>query len=159
MNTQNEIFDHIIKILVQRGLCLQDVFDEIDTDKSGFIDVEEFHDLLERMGFTITQTQVYEILQKMDKNFDGRLSYEELRSYIEKLGFNLKDLEGGAGHKHDIVEFMWRDKAIELIIRTFSNRMGNKASYEQYFTKYDQDHDAFLAPSEFRKSLMDLKEP
>jgi Ca2+-binding EF-hand superfamily protein len=55
-NTQNEIFDHMIKILVQRGLSLQDVFNEIDTDKSGFIDVEEFHDLLERMGFTITQS-------------------------------------------------------------------------------------------------------
>jgi len=53
-NTQNEIFDHLIKILVQRGLTLQEVFEEIDVDKNNFIDVEEFHDLLERMGFTIT---------------------------------------------------------------------------------------------------------
>lgn len=97
----------------------------------------------------------------MDKNFDGRISYEELRSYIEKLGFNIKDIEsGGAGHKpHDVVEFMWREKAIELIIRTFHNKIGKKVTYEEYFTKYDQDHDAYLAPFEFRKSLMDLKEP
>lgn len=97
----------------------------------------------------------------MDKNFDGRISYDELRTYIEKLGFNIKEIEsGGLDYRHhDAVEFLWRDKAIELIIRTFYSKLGKKVTYEEYFTKYDQDHDAYLAPSEFRKSLMDLKEP
>jgi Ca2+-binding EF-hand superfamily protein len=53
-NTQNEIFDHLIKVLMQRGITLEELFEQIDTDKNGFIDVEEFHDILERMGFTIT---------------------------------------------------------------------------------------------------------
>lgn len=54
-NTQNEIFDHLMKVLMQRGLTLQDCFDQIDTDKNNYIDKEEFQDLLERMGFTITE--------------------------------------------------------------------------------------------------------
>ena len=54
-NTQNEIFDHLIKVLLQRGLTLQDCFDQIDEDKNGYIEVDEFHDMLERMGFTITR--------------------------------------------------------------------------------------------------------
>ena len=41
---------------MQRGMTLQEVFDEVDANKNGFIEIEEFHDLLERMGFTITQT-------------------------------------------------------------------------------------------------------
>lgn len=53
-NTQNEIFDHLMKVLIQRGLTLQDCFDQIDTDKNNYIDKEEFQDLLERMGFTVT---------------------------------------------------------------------------------------------------------
>lgn len=69
----------MIKILVQRNLTLQNVFDQIDIDKNNYIDVEEFHDLLERMGFTITHSQVYELMQRMDDNFDGRISYKELR--------------------------------------------------------------------------------
>lgn len=58
-NTQNEIFDHLIKVLMQRGLTLEDCFEQIDEDKNGYIEVDEFHDMLERMGFTITQDQVY----------------------------------------------------------------------------------------------------
>jgi Ca2+-binding EF-hand superfamily protein len=50
--------------------------------------------LLERMGFTITQEQVFELMQVMDDNFDGRISYSELRAYIEKLGFDIAKIEG-----------------------------------------------------------------
>ncbi len=54
IKAQNEIFDHLIKVLKQRGLTLQQVFDQIDDDKNNYIEVDEFHDMLERMGFTIT---------------------------------------------------------------------------------------------------------
>jgi len=52
---QNEIFDHLIKVLKQRGLTLHQVFEEIDDDRNNYIEVDEFHDMLERMGFTIQQ--------------------------------------------------------------------------------------------------------
>lgn len=53
-NTQNEIFDHLIKVLIQRGLTLQDCFDQLDEDQNGYIEIDEFHSMLERMGFTIS---------------------------------------------------------------------------------------------------------
>lgn len=52
--------------------------------------MEEFHDVLERMGFTISLSQVYELMCKLDENFDGRVSYAELRAHIEKLGFDMR---------------------------------------------------------------------
>lgn len=130
-NTQNEIFDHLIKVLQQRGLTLQDVFEEIDVDKNNYIDLEEFHNLLERMGFTITQSQVHDLMSRLDENFDGRISYEELRQHIEKLGFDIGALENEDGHKLDCEheEFVWRDKAVELIIRTFHNKIGKKMTF------------------------------
>ena len=39
---------------MQRGINFEKLFEQIDPDKIGFVDVEEFHDILERMGFTIT---------------------------------------------------------------------------------------------------------
>lgn len=92
-NTENEIFDHLMKVLVQRGLTLRDCFDQIDEDQNGFIEVDEFHDMLERMGFTITQEQVYKLMMSLDENFDGRIAYHELRHHIEKIGFSIADLE------------------------------------------------------------------
>lgn len=92
----NEIFDHLIKILKQKGLTLLDCFEQIDDDKNGYIEVDEFHDMLERMGFTITQGQVYELMVRMDDNFDGKISYNELKNYIESLGFNMNEFEARA---------------------------------------------------------------
>jgi hypothetical protein len=95
-NTQNEIFDHLLKMIKQRGLTLQEVFDQIDNDKNMFIELEEFHELLEVMGFTITKEQTLELMQRMDDNFDGRISYSELKAHIETLGFDVDELERGA---------------------------------------------------------------
>ena len=38
--------------------------------------------LLERLGFTISEQQVYELMRQMDENFDGRISYNELKDHI-----------------------------------------------------------------------------
>lgn len=97
-------------------------------------------------------------MSRLDENFDGRISYNELRSHIEKLGFNMKTIED-ANKTSDTNEFMWRDKAIELVIRTFGNKVGKNQTYSDYFTKYDQDHDAHVTPAEFRRAMLDLKEP
>lgn len=153
-NTQNEIFDHLIKVLMQRGLTLQDCFDQIDEDKNGYIEVDEFHNMLERMGFTISQEQVYELLCRMDDNFDGKISYGELRDYIDSLGFDMKSLEERGDDPYraieedtptDEQEFMWRDKAIELLIRSVTAKLG-KQEIRDYFSLYDDDHDMHLTP-------------
>ena len=47
-----EIFEHLITVLKAKGKTLLEVF---DIDQSGFIDVDEFNERLQSMGFTITQ--------------------------------------------------------------------------------------------------------
>ena len=92
--TQHDIFDHLLKVLKQKKLTLEEMFDQIDLDKNQFIEVDEFHQTLECMGFIITEEQVYELMRQMDENFDGRISYNELRAHILRLGFQLdKTLE------------------------------------------------------------------
>lgn len=95
MNVQFEIFDHLMKVLNQKSLSLAEVFHQIDTNQNGFIECDEFQNLLERLGFTISEHQIYEIMRQMDDNFDGRISYQELRMHIRELGFTL-DNEGHA---------------------------------------------------------------
>jgi calcium-dependent protein kinase len=99
----NEIFDHLIMILKQKGITLLQVFEEIDNDRSGYIEVEEFHDMLERMGFTIKYEQVLSLIKTMDENFDGRITYKELYNHLERLGFDMKELMGS---KDDEVQYM-----------------------------------------------------
>ncbi len=72
-------------------------------------------------------------MRQMDENFDGRISYAEMREHFEKLGFSLQELEGGAiGNKSNdqsqshivkSTEYKWRDKALELIIKTIKAKI------------------------------------
>ena len=89
MVTHNDIFDHLLKMLKQKGLTLEEMFDQIDLDKNQFIEVDEFHQTLECMGFLITEEQVFELMRQMDDNFDGRISYNELKQHILSIGLPL----------------------------------------------------------------------
>ncbi len=63
MNVQYEIFEHLMKVLNQKSLSLAEVFHQIDTNQNGFIECDEFQNLLERLGFTISEAQIYEIMR------------------------------------------------------------------------------------------------
>lgn len=158
--TQQDIFEHLLKVLKQKGLTLEEMFDQIDLDKNQYIEVDEFHQTLECMGFLITEEQVFELMRQMDDNFDGRISYNELRGHILRLGFELdKTLEcrGGAGSAAAATTYQWRDKGLELIIQALHRRLEGK-SYEEYLSSFDSDHDGHLTPAEFRRALLALKE-
>lgn len=89
----------------------------------------------------------------MDENFDGKLAYHELRHHISRLGFDIDILEERddkrpQGHRdfEDEVEHIWRDKALELIIRTVRRKVDQNQSIYEYFRAYDDDHDIHLTP-------------
>lgn len=150
-----------MKILKQKGLTLQQVFDQIDDDKNNFIEIEEFHNMLERLGFTISIKDVSDLMYSMDENFDGKLSYAELKGHLEKLGFNLDDFKNNvAANDEGSNEFSWRDKALELVTRVLNNHLkANKKTLLEYFLHYDTDHDEYLSANEFRRAILDLQEP
>jgi len=56
-------------------------------------------------------------------------------------------------------EYKWRDKALELMIKTIKSKLSNNGNYQDYFVGYDADHDGHLTPAEFRQAFMDFKEP
>jgi hypothetical protein len=118
----------------------------------------------------------------MDDNFDGRISYAEMNDYMKTLGFDVDKLEGrdervltqkARDHEREATEkeFVWRDKALEIIIRAVNRmisaeREKNKDKSTKkpvgiipYFEKYDEDMDAHLTPSQFRLAMLDLDEP
>lgn len=93
----------------------------------------------------------------MDENFDGRISYNELKEHIKKQGFQLSKDVISDNKKGTVLDtFVWRDKSLELIIRLLNNNL-NKQPFEEFFKKFDGDHDNYLTPAEFRSSLLSMK--
>ena len=92
------------------------------------------------------------MLRRIDDNFDGRISYKELSAQVRKLGMAGK---GEVVPIQDPDTFMWRDKALEKLIRAINSSL-NKTPFEKFFEKFDKDHDGDLKPEEFRRALLSL---
>ena len=58
---------------------LERVFDEIDTDKSGFIEPTELHGAFEKLGRKKTQREIKLAVEKLDTNGDGMISLDEFK--------------------------------------------------------------------------------
>lgn len=60
------------------------IFDEIDTDNSGFIDEQELSNVSERLGQGFDAKKVKAIFKEMDENNDGKIQLEEFVAWMEK---------------------------------------------------------------------------
>ena len=125
-NMHFEIFDHIVKIIHQKQLTLREVFDQIDLNKNGVIELEEFKSMLERLGFAVTEEDLLSIFREMDENFDGSISYKELARYILSLGIKMNS---NVYDEERETMMRWRDKAIESVVHSLNKVSKNSALY------------------------------
>lgn len=67
---------------------IQEVFNEIDKDKSGFLSREEMKVALQKMfddiDLKMTDADIQKMLDEADKNKDGKISIEEFIQMIQK---------------------------------------------------------------------------
>ena len=73
---------------------LQDMINEVDSDKSGSIEFEEFLNLMSRkMQDTDTEEEIREAFKVFDKDNNGFISAAELRHVMTNLGEKLTESE------------------------------------------------------------------
>ncbi|TGZ65116.1 hypothetical protein CRM22_006024 [Opisthorchis felineus] len=60
------------------------LFDEIDTDRSGDITVDELERLVKKDRLPITRSAITEWIQDHDRNNDGKLNFKEFLTFVGK---------------------------------------------------------------------------
>eukprot|EP00941_MAST-03F_sp_MAST-3F-sp1_P004042 g4042.t1 len=60
------------------------LFDEIDTDKSGFLDADEIKQLAINLGKPMSEKQLKEAMQAMDPNGDQQVDFDEFSEWWER---------------------------------------------------------------------------
>mmetsp|Transcript_13912 Transcript_13912/g.32850 ORF Transcript_13912/g.32850 Transcript_13912/m.32850 type:complete len:210 (-) Transcript_13912:587-1216(-) len=61
---------------------LQDMFSTVDTDSSGDVSVNELVEGLMRQGYTLTESEVEQLVTRMDVNRDGRIEFDEFATCL-----------------------------------------------------------------------------
>ena len=59
------------------------MFEEIDRDGGGSIDLREFQKVLDQLGFELSSEVVKKLCQKFDYNHDGKIAYEAFQKFAE----------------------------------------------------------------------------
>ena len=75
-----------VKIVVKKEL-----FDKIDTDKSGYIDVSELDFGLKASGLSMTSYELKSMMDFADDNHDGKISKEEFVNIVDKSHLRMVD--------------------------------------------------------------------
>ena len=83
---------------------IKDAFDSIDSDGSGYLEVEELKLAMKALGIDNGKDDINRILEDMDRNKDGQISYDEFLNLltleitdkdhaeeIKRLHFNMAD--------------------------------------------------------------------
>lgn len=67
---------------------IKDAFDSIDSDRSGYIDIEELKIAMLALGIDTKKDDTSKIIDDMDKNKDGKISCQE---FIDLLTLQITD--------------------------------------------------------------------
>ena len=66
-------------------LAMKEAFDILDTDRSGFIEINEFKTIMKECGFT--DQEILGSIKQSDKNNDGKISFEEFLADYEVISY------------------------------------------------------------------------
>ena len=63
------------------GLC-RDLFEAMDTDRSGGLDANELAEGLLVRGYSVTREEMDQLIDRMDLNQDGTIAFDEFSSAL-----------------------------------------------------------------------------
>jgi len=140
---------------------LKKIFDEIDTDGSGELDVSELRAALEKCkpGEKITDTQVAKRINKYDADGNGTLSFPEYETMLKNWETDDADFEKEIDKLTSVFESIDLDKngTIDKTELTAALKMIDKTATEEgvekRINKYDDDKDGKVNFEEFEKMI------
>ena len=108
------VFDIINQAIMTLELFEQSdvraTFDKFDADGSGFIEADEFANMMGALGYELDEDQLESSLKAVDVNSDGSIDYLEFRRWYlcgmqshSFAGKSLLKLQAGVGSLKDLI--------------------------------------------------------
>ncbi|KAF4668507.1 hypothetical protein FOZ61_006348 [Perkinsus olseni] len=132
----------------------REAFNTFDADGSGTIDAEEMKLLLEAIGESPTEEELFRFMSDVDEDGTGEIEFAEFLRAFEKQRGGQSEIEDEAdtldafvalGGNRDSTGFVDRDKLIKIIKEEF----GMTIKIDRLVEELDRDQDGKINFSEF----------
>jgi hypothetical protein len=81
---QERLLGSIIELDAELNALMKSTFDSIDTDSSGFIDINELTNVSRALGHELKEEELAVVFAELDENSDSKISYEEFVKWWKK---------------------------------------------------------------------------
>lgn len=129
------------------------IFNEMDIDGTGDIDLQELGNCLNSLGCPLKETELNKIIKEFDENKSGRLDFEEFLSIV---AMNMQD----SHNEEDLVEcFNVLDRNKDgkvtcqdlILVMTLMGDRISKEEAEEIICEIDPDNNGYIKYEDYLK--------
>lgn len=116
----------------------------------GYVSQKDFNFILRRLGQDLPDVRVEQLMRLIDSSAEKKITFSELETKLLQYGMRVFQ-----GPTNDRV--LWVDKSMKKLLVALNQETKDMPNYLEYFRAYDKDHDGYLTPEEFYKSIKNLQ--
>ena len=148
----------------ERMQMINEVFDNFDKDKGGYIDSRELASVLRALGRGKDQKEIDEFMEKVDKNKNGRIERQEFMDAMNEMyyvpqttveevveAFKIFDK-----NSDDLISIDELREVMTILGQYVWNETPSDEEIVQMIKDADEDFDGYLNFSEFLKKIQSI---
>jgi Ca2+-binding EF-hand superfamily protein len=138
---------------------LDDLFLRFDKNDSGRISASEFRDVFKkelRLGRSVTDKDIYNLVDEMDTNGDGLVDYREFVEFAFGPGSasSSRGTRGGRGRNTELC-LAFVDGDLRRQLKT-DRPWGDERTLRDIFRRYDTNNDGYLSRNDLEAAIGDM---
>ena len=119
----------------------REMFDEVDDDKSGLLDVGEIIRLAKMLGVDLDLAQAQQAMEEMDEDQSGEVDFDEFYEWFKLANGDDDEIERGERKKGESRTILWSR-------RVFQDGVDSKMEWNRWsLTKRTREKIATVSPS------------
>ena len=145
---EQELFEFLSSRLMSKKVSIGQLFQEIDQNQDGLINIDEFSQFLQKLGYSLRKPEIKSIMKCIDYNSDDTISFKELDLKLKAFGYTEEWQPAFYSHE-------WEDISLSSFFKSFQKK-NEFRNFLDFFQHFDYNKDGDLTDLELYSALASI---